>query len=106
MLPRVPGRSRFLLKIGGVQRLAFTGHKSLLGHTGIGGLMLGPELNPESARFGGTGVDSKSPYHTQEYPYRLEAGTMNLLGVLGLEESLDYVGQTYVPSYEREMSLL
>jgi cysteine desulfurase family protein len=94
------------VKDWGVQGLAFTGHKSLLGPTGIGGLMLGPELNPESTRFGGTGVDSKSPYHTQEYPYRLEAGTINLLGVLGLEESLDYVGQTYVPSYEREMSLL
>jgi cysteine desulfurase / selenocysteine lyase len=94
------------VKDWGVQGIAFTGHKSLLGPTGIGGLMLGPELNPESTRFGGTGVDSQSPYHTQEYPYRLEAGTINLLGILGLEESLDYVGQTYVPSYEREMSLL
>jgi selenocysteine lyase/cysteine desulfurase len=90
----------------GVQGIAFTGHKSLLGPTGIGGLVLSPELNPETTRFGGTGVDSRSPYHTQEYPYRLEAGTINLLGVLGLEASLDYVNQSYVPSYAREMALL
>jgi selenocysteine lyase/cysteine desulfurase len=90
----------------GVQGIAFTGHKSLLGPTGIGGLMLDPELNPESTRFGGTGVDSKNPYHTQEYPYRLEAGTINLLGVLGLEASLDHVSQFYASSYAREMSLL
>ncbi len=94
------------VKDWGVQGVAFTGHKSLLGPTGIGGLMLGPELNPESTRFGGTGVDSKNPYHTQEYPYRLEAGTINLLGILGLEASLEYVEQIYPSSYEREMSLL
>jgi cysteine desulfurase family protein len=90
----------------GVQGLAFTGHKSLLGPTGIGGLVLSPELNPEPTRFGGTGVDSRSPYHTQEYPYRLEAGTINLLGVLGLEASLDYVEQSYLLSHAREMALL
>jgi selenocysteine lyase/cysteine desulfurase len=89
-----------------VQAIAFTGHKSLLGPTGIGGLVLGPELNPEATRFGGTGVDSRSPYHSLEYPYRLEAGTVNLLGVLGLGNSLDYVDQTYAASYAREMSLL
>jgi cysteine desulfurase family protein len=90
----------------GVQGLVFTGHKSLLGPTGIGGLVLGPELNPEPTRFGGTGVDSRSLYHTLEYPYRLEAGTINFLGVLGLGASLDYVDQTYAASYAREMSLL
>ena len=90
----------------GVQAIAFTGHKSLLGPTGIGGLVLAPDLDLEPSRFGGTGVDSRSPYHTMEYPYRLEAGTINLLGILGLEASLDYVDQSYAASYAREMSLL
>jgi len=76
------------VKAWGVQGVVFTGHKSLLGPTGIGGLILSPGLNPEPTRFGGTGVDSKSLFHTQEYPYRLEAGTINLLGVLGLEPVL------------------
>ena len=90
----------------GVQGIAFTGHKSLLAPTGIGGLVVGPELNPEPTRFGGSGMDSKSPYHTPEYPYRLEAGTINLFGVLALDESLDYLEQTGAASYEREMTLL
>jgi cysteine desulfurase/selenocysteine lyase len=94
------------VKDWGVQAIAFTGHKSMLGPTGIGGLVLAPGLDPEPSRFGGTGIDSRNPYHTLEYPYRLEAGTINLLGILGLEESLDYVDQSYTASYVREMSLL
>jgi cysteine desulfurase family protein len=90
----------------GVQGLAFTGHKSMLGPTGIGGLVLSAELDPEPSRFGGTGMDSRSPYHTMEYPYRLEAGTINLFGILGLDASLDYVEQSYAASYAREMFLL
>jgi cysteine desulfurase / selenocysteine lyase len=90
----------------GVGGVAFTGHKSLLGPTGIGGLLLSPGLDPEPTRFGGTGVDSKSLYHTREYPHRLEAGTINLFGVLGLEAGLDYLEQTQAASYAREMVCL
>jgi cysteine desulfurase/selenocysteine lyase len=75
----------------GVGGLAFTGHKSLLGPTGIGGLVLSPRVNPLPTRYGGTGVDSISLVHTMDYPHRLEAGTINLLGVLSLGHSLDYV---------------
>ena len=90
----------------GVQGIAFTGHKSLLGPTGIGGLLISPELDPQPTRFGGTGVDSGSLYHTQEYPNRLEAGTINLFGILALDSSLDYLERCHTVSYEREMSLL
>lgn len=89
-----------------VQGIAFTGHKSLLGPTGIGGLLLSPELNPEPTKFGGTGVDSHNLYHPQGYPHRLEAGTLNLFGVLALDECLDYVERSQPESYAREMGLL
>jgi cysteine desulfurase / selenocysteine lyase len=75
----------------GISALAFTGHKSLYGPSGIGGLVLGSGLEVETTRFGGTGVDSASLTHTQSYPMRLEAGTINLLGVIGLSLGLDYV---------------
>ena len=75
----------------GVGGLAFTGHKSLLGPTGIGGLVLSPSVNPLPIRYGGTGVDSINLAHTMDYPHRLEAGTINLLGVLGLGQSLEYL---------------
>lgn len=94
------------IKRWGVQGIAFTGHKSLLGPTGIGGLLLSPDLNPKPTRFGGTGVDSRSPYHTSEYPNRLEAGTINLFGILALDATLDLLEQTHTEAYAREMLLL
>jgi cysteine desulfurase family protein len=74
-----------------VSALAFTGHKSLYGPTGIGGLAIHPELDIKASRFGGTGVDSRSLVHTQNFPNRLEAGTLNLLGILGLSAGVDYL---------------
>lgn len=85
----------------GVGGLAFTGHKSLLGPTGIGGLVLSPRVNPLPTRYGGTGVDSINLVHTMDYPHRLEAGTINLLGVLSLGQSLDYLA---TPEHQRALS--
>ena len=85
------GLTPIKLEEWGVGGLAFTGHKSLLGPTGIGGLVLSPRVNPLPSRYGGTGVDSISLVHTMDYPHRLEAGTINLLGVLSLGHSLAYL---------------
>lgn len=94
------------LEAWGVGGLAFTGHKSLLGPTGIGGLVLSPRVNPRPTRYGGTGVDSISLVHTMDYPYRLEAGTINLLGVLCLGRSLDYLATPeHQQALEREWGL-
>jgi cysteine desulfurase family protein len=89
-----------------VQGLAFTGHKSLLGPTGIGGLVLSPDLNPRPTRFGGTGIDSLNPFQPLIYPNRLEAGTINLLGILGLEESLGFIENRLSTHFLQEMQLL
>ena len=90
-----------------VSAVAFTGHKSLLGPTGIGGLVMAPDLDIKSTRFGGTGVDSKSLTHTQTFPHRLEAGTLNLLGVIGLGAGLDYLRDQGLETIRaREMALL
>jgi cysteine desulfurase family protein len=88
-----------------VQGLAFTGHKSLLGPTGIGGLVLAPDLNPRPTRFGGTGIDSSNPRQPLFYPSRLEAGTINLLGILSLMETVDFVESHLGSHYAREMQL-
>ena len=74
-----------------ISAMAFTGHKSLLGPSGIGGLIIHPELDVQATRFGGTGVDSKSLMHTQTFPHRLECGTLNFLGIIGLSAGLDFV---------------
>ncbi|RJR32788.1 MAG: aminotransferase class V-fold PLP-dependent enzyme [Desulfobacteraceae bacterium] len=90
-----------------IAAIAFTGHKGLLGPTGIGGLIIRPELKIRTTRFGGTGVDSKSPIHTQTLPHRLEAGTLNLLGIIGLSAALEFLDREGIDAiHMREMGLL
>ncbi len=71
--------------------LAFTGHKSLLGPTGIGGLYVGEGVSVRHSRAGGTGVRSAEHLHLEEYPYRLEYGTPNIMGVAGLNAGVKWV---------------
>ncbi len=90
-----------------VAGVAFTGHKSLMGPTGTGGLALHPELDIKSTRFGGTGIDSRDLIHTQTFPHRLEAGTLNLLGIIGLSAGLDFLTSEGLEKLHRqEMGLL
>jgi len=94
------------MKAMAVDAVAFTGHKSLLGPTGIGGLVLRKGLDVRSTRFGGTGFESWSPAHPKEYPYRLEAGTLNVLGIIGLAAGLGFIARRGREAiYEHEMSL-
>lgn len=89
-----------------ISGLAFTGHKSLLGPSGIGGLIVHPDLPIQSTRFGGAGIDSENLFHTRDFPYRLEAGALNLLGILALGESLSYLQTPEAQEYRiREMAL-
>jgi cysteine desulfurase / selenocysteine lyase len=91
----------------GVSAIAFTGHKALLGPSGSGGLLVTPDLDVSSTRYGGTGVESHSLRHTQEFPYRLEAGTLNLLGVIGLSLGMRYLVRVGMEeSHLREMTLI
>jgi selenocysteine lyase/cysteine desulfurase len=74
-----------------IDLLAFPGHKSLLGPTGTGALYAGPRAKVKAWREGGTGGDSSSETQPREYPYFLEGGTPNVLGVAGLEAGVRYV---------------
>lgn len=76
-----------------IDLLAFSGHKELLGPPGTGGLYVGPRAAPRPWREGGTGGDSVSPTHPQEFPERLEGGTPNTVGVAGLAAGLAFVKQ-------------
>lgn len=71
--------------------LAFTGHKSMLGSTGIGGMCVREHVDIRITRGGGTGVRSAYPYHLDEYPYRLEYGTPNVVGIASLKAGLDWI---------------
>ena len=68
----------------GVDVLTFTGHKGLMGPMGIGGMIVREDLVVRPARVGGTGVDSITPFQPDNYPYHLEAGTVSIPGIAGL----------------------
>jgi cysteine desulfurase family protein len=90
-----------------VDVVAFTGHKSLLGPTGIGGLYVGDGVEIRHTRAGGTGVRSAVRRHLEEYPYRLEYGTTNVLGVAGLRAGLGWLQEKGLDSiHHHEMALV
>ena len=76
-----------------IDALCFTGHKGLLGPQGIGGIILTKEmaqtLTPLIA--GGTGSFSHLETMPTHMPDAFEAGTLNLPGIIGLNEGLDYI---------------
>jgi cysteine desulfurase/selenocysteine lyase len=82
--------------------LAFTGHKSLLGPTGIGGLYVREGVEIRHTRAGGTGVRSAVKTHLDEYPYRLEYGTPNVMGIAGLKAGVTWVQDKGVDAIHRE----
>ncbi|MGI9103833.1 MAG: aminotransferase class V-fold PLP-dependent enzyme [Terriglobales bacterium] len=89
-----------------VDVLAFTGHKALMGSMGIGGLCVRKHVQLRSTRSGGTGVRSAEPYHLEEYPWRMEFGTPNMVGVAALWAGQDWLDATGVSAiHAREMRL-
>ena len=74
-----------------IDLLAFPGHKGLMGPTGTGALYVAPRVKVGVWREGGTGGDSSSETQPTEYPYFLEGGTPNVLGVAGLSAGIQWV---------------
>ena len=62
-----------------------------MGPTGIGGSYIAPDVPIKGTRFGGTGVRSAYPFHLEEFPYRMECGTLNLQGVAGLNAGQKWI---------------
>lgn len=86
--------------------IAFTGHKSFFGPTGIGGLYVREGIEINHTRAGGTGVRSAVRTHLYEYPYRLEYGTPNTIGIAGLHAGLKWIEKRGLSSiHEQEMKL-
>ena len=75
--------------------LCFTGHKSLRGPQGVGGFLIDEEMIKQVTPIitGGTGSISDSEDVPIFMPDRFEAGTMNLPGIVGLNEALNYLNE-------------
>ena len=82
----------------GIDFLAFTGHKSLGGPQGTGGLTLGADVNLRPLMFGGTGSASESEIQPDFLPDKLESGTLNAVGIAGLGAALADLTDFGVPN--------
>ena len=95
------------IKEMGIDVLCFTGHKSLMGPQGTGGLCVGEGVEIRPFKVGGSGVQSYSKTQPEEYPTRLEAGTLNGHGIAGLGAALDFIEQVGMDSiYQKEHQLM
>ena len=75
----------------GIDVLCFTGHKSLYGPQGTGGIYVREGLAVPPLKRGGSGVDTYNHHHPDLMPTALEAGTLNGHGIAGLNAALRYV---------------
>ena len=87
--------------------VAFTGHKGLLGPQGIGGAIIRKELALSIAPLisGGTGSRSDSEDVPDLLPDRLNPGTDNMPGIIGLEHSLSYISKNLSSLYDNEREM-
>jgi cysteine desulfurase family protein len=90
----------------GADVICFTGHKSLMGPMGVGGMYVREGVDIARTRAGGTGVKSAQRMHLDEYPYRMEYGTPNLPGIAGLNAGVKWVEAHGIDAIHRhEMAL-
>ena len=93
-----------------IDLLAFTGHKSLYGLPGTGGLVIGEGINVDKfipLKRGGTGSFSEKEEQPNFLPDKFESGTLNFVGLAALNAGLDWILETGVyniHSHEKELT--
>ncbi|HAS80280.1 MAG TPA: cysteine desulfurase [Fusobacteriaceae bacterium] len=72
--------------------IVFAGHKTLYGPSGIGGYLYNnKEIILKPLLYGGTGIKSEDIHMPEDIPQRYEAGSPNLVGMIGLKLSTDWI---------------
>jgi cysteine desulfurase family protein len=93
-----------------IDLLAFTGHKALYGPTGTGGLVIGERVDPtcmDVPTRGGTGSRSEHEEQPDFLPDMGESGTLNAVGLAGLNASLAWLkerGLATIRTHETELT--
>lgn len=95
------------VKADGIDFLAFTGHKGLLGPQGTGGLYIREGLNVRPLKRGGTGSISEKMIQPDFLPDALESGTQNNVGIAGLGAGVDFIlreGVEKIRNHEKDLT--
>jgi len=97
------------IQAAAIDLLAFTGHKSLYGPMGTGGLVIGERVDPsrlEPLKQGGTGSRSEREEQPGFLPDAYESGTPNAVGLAGLAAGIRWVQERGVEAIRvHEMAL-
>jgi selenocysteine lyase/cysteine desulfurase len=89
-----------------IDYLAIAPHKGLYAPMGTGILIANKDI-PFPIIEGGTGSQSSLPYLPEEYPERLESGTLNLPGIMGISAGIDFIKKKGMDRmYRAEMGLI
>jgi cysteine desulfurase family protein len=91
-----------------IDLLAFTGHKSLFGPQGTGGLFIGNGLDERIAplMMGGTGSRSEFEEQPDFMPDKYESGTQNAIGLAGLGAGIGFIRTVGIEAIrQKEMTL-
>lgn len=100
------GSHKLSMKDNKIDVLCLPGHKGLMGPMGTGILLIGDDTDIVPLKCGGTGSGSMSPEQPEFYPDRLESGTLNLPGIVGLKAGVDFVAREGIEAVlhrEREL---
>jgi cysteine desulfurase family protein len=90
----------------GIDLLAFTGHKGMLGPQGVGGLYIREGIELEPLIQGGTGSNSEQEVQPDFLPDKYESGTLNTVAIAGLGAGVDFIVRTGISEIrEREKVL-
>jgi len=90
-----------------IDMLAFTGHKGPLGPPGSGGLYVGRNVKLRAWREGGTGFEPESLSQPDTFPFKLESGTPNSVGIVGLRTGIEFCikeGIDLIRQHERNLA--
>ena len=86
--------------------LCFTGHKSLMGPQGCGGIICNASLDFPIAKTGGTGSHTFDRFQSSIMPDCFEAGTPNTPALAGLNESVSYLNSIDLESSFQKKSAM
>ena len=84
----------------------FTGHKSLYGIQGTGGLIFKKEINLRPLKEGGTGTLSHILEQPDVFPSKYESGTMNIPGIAALEAGIKWVKEIGITKIQEHKKML
>jgi len=91
------------IKKDNIDFLCMPGHKGLYGPMGSGVLLCAGEHPLDTLIEGGTGSRSLDPSQPEDFPDRLESGTLNLPGICGIRAGIDFIRGKDVMAHEMRL---